>query len=208
VFRRLNDNTIMFGQHEASAIDQIVNVSRKAEQAALLADGHLGFTMPIGGVAAYRDKVSVVGVGFDIACIAEGTPVTTGDGYTVPIEDVGDGHAVVCWDGTRTRLVAPHMGSIPRGVREVLEIRLANDRILRATEDHQILTRSGWKRADEIGIGEAVAATPYVGLPWEPQEWIIDYDVANPRAREMLVSRGLLPLRGDDARLPALLRIL
>jgi len=33
-----------------------------------MADGHLGYVMPIGGVAAYRDKVSVVGVGFDIAC--------------------------------------------------------------------------------------------------------------------------------------------
>src|SRR5947207_4048337 len=33
-----------------------------------MADGHLGYIMPIGGVAAYRNKVSVVGVGFDIAC--------------------------------------------------------------------------------------------------------------------------------------------
>jgi tRNA-splicing ligase RtcB len=28
----------------------------------------VGYVMPIGGVAAYRDQVSVVGVGFDIAC--------------------------------------------------------------------------------------------------------------------------------------------
>src|SRR5688572_32156397 len=33
-----------------------------------MADGHVGYVMPIGGVAAYRNKVSVVGVGFDIAC--------------------------------------------------------------------------------------------------------------------------------------------
>src|SRR2546422_10607977 len=33
-----------------------------------MADGHVGYVMPIGGVAAYRDQVSVVGVGFDIAC--------------------------------------------------------------------------------------------------------------------------------------------
>ena len=43
--------------------------SRAAPQrAALMADGHLGYVMPIGGVAAYREQVSVVGVGFDIAC--------------------------------------------------------------------------------------------------------------------------------------------
>ncbi len=33
-----------------------------------MADGHVGYVMPIGGVAAYDNKASVVGVGFDIAC--------------------------------------------------------------------------------------------------------------------------------------------
>jgi tRNA-splicing ligase RtcB len=33
-----------------------------------MADGHVGFVMPIGGVAAYHNRVSVVGVGFDIGC--------------------------------------------------------------------------------------------------------------------------------------------
>ena len=33
-----------------------------------MADGHVGYVMPIGGVAAYRNQASVVGVGFDIAC--------------------------------------------------------------------------------------------------------------------------------------------
>ncbi|MBW3570727.1 MAG: RtcB family protein [Gemmatimonadetes bacterium] len=81
MFQRLNDKTIMFGQHEGTAIDQIVNVSGKAERAALLADGHVGFTMPIGGVAAYDKKVSVVGVGFDIACgnAAVRTDLSVGD---------------------------------------------------------------------------------------------------------------------------------
>jgi tRNA-splicing ligase RtcB len=33
-----------------------------------MADGRLGYVMPIGGVVPYADRVSVVGVGFDIAC--------------------------------------------------------------------------------------------------------------------------------------------
>ena len=33
-----------------------------------MADGHVGYVMPIGGVAAYQNAVSVAGVGFDIAC--------------------------------------------------------------------------------------------------------------------------------------------
>lgn len=58
----------IFGEHEAATIDQLNDVASRAERAALMADGHVGYVMPIGGVAAYDNKVSVVGVGFDIAC--------------------------------------------------------------------------------------------------------------------------------------------
>src|SRR6266576_1212235 len=58
----------IFGSHESNTLAQLRDVASRAERAALMADGHLGYVMPIGGVAAYRDKVSVVGVGFDIAC--------------------------------------------------------------------------------------------------------------------------------------------
>jgi tRNA-splicing ligase RtcB len=58
----------VFGQHEEGTLEQLRHVAERAESVALMADGHLGYVMPIGGVAAYRDKVSVVGVGFDIAC--------------------------------------------------------------------------------------------------------------------------------------------
>jgi tRNA-splicing ligase RtcB (3'-phosphate/5'-hydroxy nucleic acid ligase) len=33
-----------------------------------MADGHLGYALPIGGVVAYKDAISPSGVGFDIAC--------------------------------------------------------------------------------------------------------------------------------------------
>ena len=58
----------IFGRHDENTLAQLRDVASRAERAALMADGHLGYVMPIGGVAAYRDKVSVVGVGFDIAC--------------------------------------------------------------------------------------------------------------------------------------------
>jgi tRNA-splicing ligase RtcB (3'-phosphate/5'-hydroxy nucleic acid ligase) len=58
----------IFGQHEEQTIIQFQDVRSRAVDAALMADGHVGYVMPIGGVAAYRDQVSVVGVGFDIAC--------------------------------------------------------------------------------------------------------------------------------------------
>jgi tRNA-splicing ligase RtcB len=60
--------TRIFGQHDPKTIEQLEQVAQNAEYAALMADGHAGYVMPIGGVAAYREKVSVPGVGYDIAC--------------------------------------------------------------------------------------------------------------------------------------------
>jgi tRNA-splicing ligase RtcB len=58
----------ILGSHEPETLAQLEDVARRAERVALMADGHLGYIMPVGGVAAYRNKVSVAGVGFDIAC--------------------------------------------------------------------------------------------------------------------------------------------
>lgn len=58
----------IFGVHERQTLKQLMDVDSRAERTALMADGHLGYVMPIGGVAAYRNHASVVGVGFDIAC--------------------------------------------------------------------------------------------------------------------------------------------
>jgi tRNA-splicing ligase RtcB len=43
-------------------------VAERARKVALMADGHAGYVMPIGGVAGYQNQVSVAGVGFDIGC--------------------------------------------------------------------------------------------------------------------------------------------
>jgi tRNA-splicing ligase RtcB (3'-phosphate/5'-hydroxy nucleic acid ligase) len=58
----------IFGQHEEKTLLQFEHIRAQARHAALMADGHVGYVMPIGGVAAYDNKISVVGVGFDIAC--------------------------------------------------------------------------------------------------------------------------------------------
>ncbi len=56
------------GKHEKNTIEQLMDVQSRADRTAIMADGHLGYWMPIGGVAAFKDWVSPVGVGFDIAC--------------------------------------------------------------------------------------------------------------------------------------------
>jgi tRNA-splicing ligase RtcB len=59
---------MIFGQHDAKTLEQFHEIEKHAERAALMADGHAGYSMPIGGVAAYDNAVSITGVGFDIAC--------------------------------------------------------------------------------------------------------------------------------------------
>lgn len=59
---------VIFGTHEASTLKQLEDVASRAEYSVLCADGHLGYVMPVGASCAYRNKASVVGVGFDIAC--------------------------------------------------------------------------------------------------------------------------------------------
>lgn len=58
----------IFGTHDQKTLIQLADVASRAQQVALMSDGHMGYIMPIGGVAAYDHKVSVAGVGFDIAC--------------------------------------------------------------------------------------------------------------------------------------------
>lgn len=58
----------IFGAHDENTLRQLEDVASRAKRVALMADGHLGYIMPIGGVAAYDNMVSVPGVGFDIAC--------------------------------------------------------------------------------------------------------------------------------------------
>ena len=59
---------VIYGSHDNNTIEQFHNVMQTADRGALMADGHLGYVMPIGGVAAYRDIISPSGVGYDIAC--------------------------------------------------------------------------------------------------------------------------------------------
>lgn len=60
---------VIFGQHDDATIKQIETcLHAGGDKAVLCADGHKGYAQPIGGVVAYRDQISISGVGFDIAC--------------------------------------------------------------------------------------------------------------------------------------------
>lgn len=60
----------IYGQHEERTIQQLERcaTAEPGARAVLCADGHVGYSMPIGGVVAYKNYVSPSGVGYDIAC--------------------------------------------------------------------------------------------------------------------------------------------
>jgi len=58
----------IYGNHDQKTLDQFKSIMKNAEKGALMADGHIGYVMPIGGVAAYSNVIAPAGVGYDIAC--------------------------------------------------------------------------------------------------------------------------------------------
>src|SRR5216110_2739587 len=116
-------NIEIFGSHEPNTLEQLRDVASRAERAALMADGHLGYVMPIGGVAAYRNHVSVVGVGFDIAC----------------------GNAAIRTDLTRAQ-VAPHLRELADGIQEAISFGVGRkNQADDAPTDHPLFEDPAWE---------------------------------------------------------------
>lgn len=68
------DGIPVWGSADEATLAQIKRCAADGEAAAaaLMADNHKGYSMPIGGVIAYRDAVSPSGCGYDIACGIKG----------------------------------------------------------------------------------------------------------------------------------------
>ncbi len=116
-------STKIFGQHDEATIKQIETcVAAGGERAVLCADGHKGYAQPIGGVVAYKDKISVSGVGFDIAC----------------------GNLAIRTDATRDQ-VAPAMQTIMDDV--VRDISFGVGRTSKTRINHELFEDETWKLA-------------------------------------------------------------
>lgn len=65
------DDIPVWGEPQPEAVAQmkeIMNYEIKPNYAAIMADHHLGYSVPVGGVVAYENHINVNGVGFDIGC--------------------------------------------------------------------------------------------------------------------------------------------
>src|SRR3954463_11434527 len=122
--------TTIFGEHDAATIKQIETcVATGGERGVLCADGHKGYAQPIGGVVAYKDKVSLSGVGFDIAC----------------------GNLAILTDAKRMDVV-PRIKAIMDDV--VRDISFGIGRKARTRIDHELFDDEAWKIAPIAGLKE------------------------------------------------------
>ncbi len=156
---RMMENIAVWGEHEEKTLAQIRTCARTADKAALMADGHLGYAVPIGGVVAYKDAISPSGVGFDIAC----------------------GNKAVRLDMPGAELRAK-VGTIMDGVWSTLSFGVGRKNAERV--EHAILERDypGWeleatsplKRKAESQLGTIGSGNHYVDLFTDEQDrvWI------------------------------------
>jgi tRNA-splicing ligase RtcB len=130
----------IFGEHDANTIAQLEDVASRAERAALMADGHVGYVMPIGGVAAYREQVSVVGVGFDIAC----------------------GNAAIRTDLQYTPALAEHLPEIANEIQDAVSFGMGRkNRADDAPVDHPLFESASWEALPghaRVGLREKARA--------------------------------------------------
>jgi tRNA-splicing ligase RtcB (3'-phosphate/5'-hydroxy nucleic acid ligase) len=70
VMKKIN-NIPVWGEPLPEAVEQmqaVLNYEKAPNYVALMADHHIGYSVPVGGVVAYEKSINVNGVGFDIAC--------------------------------------------------------------------------------------------------------------------------------------------
>ena len=126
--------TKVFGEHDEATLAQIERcVAAGGERGVLCADGHKGYAQPIGGVVAYTDKISLSGVGFDIAC----------------------GNLAILTDATRVQ-VAPAMEDIMNDV--VRDVSFGIGQSSKTRIDHELFDDPAWKLSPMRELKQSAAS--------------------------------------------------
>src|SRR5690625_55951 len=68
--RLISLRKVIFGHHDEATLRQFENCLNTGNVVGgtLCADGHYGYSQPVGGVIVYDGQISPSGVGYDIAC--------------------------------------------------------------------------------------------------------------------------------------------
>ena len=209
------DESLLQKMSEDLTLTQCVNVAQMPgilRFSITMPDGHQGYGFPIGGVAAFDSETGVIspgGVGYDINCLPAGSMVLTSEGYRVPIEQAFAHGSVLCIDSAKAASAKVILG-LKRREESLYKIVTKTGLSIKATGDHPVLTKEGMVEAKALKCGSKVATHPFQGVDYEvpPPIEIIKEEAFPANIRKELALRKLLPLRTDNKRLPAILRLL
>src|SRR5690606_22277537 len=103
-------------------------------------------------------------------CVTGDTLVLLADGSRRPIQELcGQTPEVLAMgeDGRIVRAASDRVWKV--GERDVLELKLASGRTLRATAEHRIFTARGWQKLGDVSVGEGVALARRLPEAAEPE---------------------------------------
>lgn len=80
---KIINNVPVWGDPDEQSVEQLQRCMEPEDcmGGALMADHHLGYSMPIGGVVKYEHHISPSGVGYDIACVDKDTEYLSDSGW-------------------------------------------------------------------------------------------------------------------------------
>lgn len=151
------------GDVDARAVEQLKRCADAGDAvaAAICADGHVGYSQPIGGVVAYRDYISPSGVGYDIGCVDAETEFLTPTGWK-RIAEYQDGDDVLqYWLDAGTGTFEAPTRFIVRDYAELIHLRTKYGVDQMLSPDHRMLIwpyRSGRESGPEVVLAEDFAA--------------------------------------------------
>ncbi len=105
-------------------------------------------------------------------CVTGDTLVCLADGRRLPIRDlIGQQPEVLAVDaaGKVTTAVSDKVWFV--GARPVLRVRLASGRSLRATAQHRLFGAQGWRRVQELEVGDRLAISRRIPQPRFAERW-------------------------------------
>jgi len=105
-------------------------------------------------------------------CVTGDTTVALADGRHVPIAElVGTQPDVVAMgpDGKLARATSDKVWLV--GKRPVFEVTLASGRRIRCTAKHRLFAADGWRRLEDLAIGDRLAITRRLPEPVSPTRW-------------------------------------
>lgn len=105
-------------------------------------------------------------------CVVGDTLVQLADGRRVPIRDLVGSEPEVLAVGDDGKITVAHSDKVWRvGTRPVFDVVLASGRRVRCTGRHRLMTGSGWKRVENLAVGDRIATAREIPEPSETHVW-------------------------------------